>query len=226
LTIPGTRAEPEHVVRVIGVAEDVRWESLAATPPPVVYRPMRFGSTISRTNNNRLLVRSLNPPKDVVASVREMIRRIDPALLIEPFLMEDVVSLSLVQQRTFAWVLGILAILGFLLAAIGIQGLIAQAVVERNREFGIRLAVGAERRQIIQLVLRSALVLIAVGTPLGIALAAVLARVLESRLFGVSPGDPRIYAAAIAALLAVVVGASLAPAIAASRANPADVLRS
>src|SRR5688572_32376668 len=97
------------------------------------------------------------------------------------------------SQRTFAWVLGLLATIGFLLAALGIHGLVSQSVVERTREFGIRLAVGARRGEIVRLVLRSMLVIVAAGAPLGSVLAAMMAFVLRSRLFGVTPGDPGPY---------------------------------
>jgi ABC-type antimicrobial peptide transport system permease subunit len=139
--------------------------------------------------------------------------------------MDDVVSLNLGQQRVFAWVLGLLAAIGFALAAIGIHGLVSQSVVERTREFGIRLAVGAAPREIVRLVLRAALFVVAAGVPLGAALAVMLAYALRNRLFGVTPLDPSAYLAATGALMLVVLAASLPPAFVASRANPADVLR-
>jgi predicted permease len=221
LTVPKVVDQPSYEVQVVGVAEDVRFDNLTSPPPGIVYRPMSgsFGTYDS------FLVRSTSLADRVIPLVREQVRALDPELPIQAVVMDEVVSLRLGQQRIFAWVLGILATIGFLLAAIGIHGLISQAVVERTREFGIRLAVGASRKQIVQLVLRSAFVVVAIGAPLGIALAAALARIVRSRLFGISAGDPIVYTVAIAALLAVVVGASFTPAWIASRSNPTDILR-
>jgi ABC-type antimicrobial peptide transport system permease subunit len=139
--------------------------------------------------------------------------------------MDEIASLRLGQERLFAWVLSVLAGLGFLLAAVGIHGLVSQTVVERTREFGVRLAIGATRGHVVGLVFRSALVVMLIGAPAGLVVAYLASRLVESRLYGVTPADPGVYATAIAALLAVVFLASLIPARTASRANPVDVLR-
>jgi predicted permease len=221
LTIPQSFGEPRHDVRIIGVAEDVRWDDLTGSPPLMLYRPLN-----TMTELESLFVRSLDRTDLTIAMVRDAVKAIDPALPMRARVMEELVSLMLTQQRTFAWVLRLLASIGFLLAALGIHGLVSQAVVERNREFGIRLAVGAKRHEIVGLVLRSTLTMVAAGTMLGSLLAAVLAFALRSRLFGITPGHPVPYIAALAALFLVVLMASLAPAWSASRSDPSDVLRS
>jgi putative ABC transport system permease protein len=221
LEIPKTPSEPQHDVRIVGVAEDVRWDDLAETPPFMIYRPIRAASVL----NSRLLVRSTDRTEHVISGVRDAVKSLDSALPMQWQIMEEVVSLKLGQQRTFAWVLGLLAAIGFALAAIGIHGLVSQSVVERNREFGIRLAVGAGPREIVGLVLRSALCIVVVGAPLGCALALMLALGLRNRLFGVTPLDFSAYVAAIGALVLVVLAATLWPAYSASRANPSEVLR-
>jgi putative ABC transport system permease protein len=221
LTIPPMMGEPQHEVRIVGIAEDVRWDDLIEAPPFMIYRPIREASIL----NSTLLVRSPDPPDQVITRVQSEAKSLDPALPVMARTMENMVSLKLGQQRTFAWVLGLLAAIGFALAAIGIHGLVSQSVVERTREFGIRLAVGAGPREIVRLVLRSGLFIVAVGAPLGCALAVMLAFVLRNRLFGVTPLDPGTYVAAIGALVFVVLTASLWPAYSASRASPSDVLR-
>jgi ABC-type antimicrobial peptide transport system permease subunit len=139
--------------------------------------------------------------------------------------MDEVATFRLGQERLFAWVLSVLAGLGFLLAVVGIHGLVSQTVVERTREFGVRLAIGASRGQIVRLVFRSALLVVLIGAPVGLVVAYFASRVVESRLYGVTPADPAVYATATCALLVVVFLASLIPARTASRANPVDVLR-
>jgi ABC-type antimicrobial peptide transport system permease subunit len=221
LKIPAVLGEPQHEVRIVGVAEDVRWDDLIEAPPFMIYRPIRKTSVL----NSTLLVRSADRPDQVISRVHDEVKSLDPALPLVARTMDEVMSLKLGQQRTFAWVLGLLAAIGFALAAIGIHGLVSQSVVERTREFGIRLAVGAGPRQIVRLVLRSAFFIVAVGAPLGCALAVMLAIALRNRLFGITPLNPSVYIAAIGALVLVVLAASLWPAYSASRAHPADVLR-
>jgi ABC-type antimicrobial peptide transport system permease subunit len=136
-----------------------------------------------------------------------------------------VVDRHLGSERLFAWTSSLLALLGFVLASVGIYGLLAQAAAERRREFGIRLALGAERRAIQWLILKSALVIVGIGAPLGVALAAITSRLVTSQLFGVTPADPAIYALAAGALSAVAIGSGAVPAWTASRADPSDVMR-
>jgi ABC-type antimicrobial peptide transport system permease subunit len=125
----------------------------------------------------------------------------------------------------FSRVLGLLALLGLVMAAVGLHGLVAETVVERTREFGIRMAVGADRRTVFLAVLRQALALAFVGIAVGVALAAGLSQVLRSQLFGVSGFEPSIYLGAAALLAGVVVIASVVPALAATRVNPVEALR-
>jgi putative ABC transport system permease protein len=221
LTIPKMLGEPQHEVRIAGVAEDVRWHDLAGASPFMIYRPIRRASAL----NSTVLVRSADRTDRVISRVRDAVKSLDPSLPVHAQGMDDVVSRELGEQRTLAWVLGLLAAMGFALAAIGIYGLVSQSTVERTREFGIRLAVGADPRDIVRLVLRSALFIVAVGVPLGCALAVTLALALRSRLFGITPLDPVAYVASIGALVVVVLAAGLWPAYTASRGNPADVLR-
>jgi predicted permease len=222
LTFSATYSDPARDVRIVGVAEDVRLNDLAARPPEIVYRPMLE----AHGTNDVLIVRSSSRTADAIAAVRAATASLDPAL---PVTMAEelnaAVSARLAEERLAAWVLGALAVLGFALAAIGIHGLVSQGVVERMREFGIRLSIGATRGQIVRLVLRSAVRLAAIGVPLGLLAAAASSRLVGSRLFGVEPLDAGLYATAVLALLIVVLLAGLAPALRASRANPVDVLR-
>jgi ABC-type antimicrobial peptide transport system permease subunit len=118
-----------------------------------------------------------------------------------------------------------LGALALLLAAVGLYGVVAYSVSLRTREVGIRLALGAERGQVLRMILRQGLQLAGLGTAIGAAAAAAVGRVLESLLYGVSAVDPIAYGAATGVLLGVAVLANLAPAIAASRVAPATTLR-
>ncbi len=119
-----------------------------------------------------------------------------------------------------------LALTALILAAIGLYGVIAYGVAARTREFGVRRAMGADQRGILEMVLGRAAGLAGIGVALGLAGAVGLARLLANRLFGVTPLDPATYAAAAALLGVVTLVASYVPARAATRVDPAEALRS
>jgi predicted lysophospholipase L1 biosynthesis ABC-type transport system permease subunit len=207
---------------VIGVAKDVLFGGLTDPSHDVVYRPLKAMSGL----NLILLVRSSGRTADIPARVRRAAAAIDPALPItRQFTMNEVINEQIGPQWIFAWTSGMLAVLGFILAAVGIYGLMAQAAAERTREFGIRVALGAEQRAIRWLVLKSALIIVTIGAPLGVALAAIASRLVTNQLFGVTAADPAVYALAAVALGAIAIGSGAVPAWMASRANPADVMR-
>jgi predicted permease len=220
-SFPPSASRPAFDVRVVGVTRDVQFDGVIEEARDLVYRPFKPGGL-----NDMLLVRSSSGTSNVSTIVRRAAAAIDPSLPITfQMTMEDVVDRHLGSERLFAWTSSLLAALGFVLASVGIYGLLAQAATERTREFGIRLALGAERRAIRWLILRSALIIVAIGAPLGIALAAIASRLVTSQLFGVTAADPAIYALAAGALGLVTIGSGALPAWAASRANPADVMR-
>jgi ABC-type antimicrobial peptide transport system permease subunit len=129
-------------------------------------------------------------------------------------------------RRIISGVLGFLAFLGLSMAGVGLYGLVAETVVDRARELAVRMAIGASRRSILFSVLRRAIVLAGIGIAMGTALSVGLSRAIRSQLFGVTELEPWAYLTAAGVLTAIVVVASLAPAIRATRMNPVDVLRS
>ena len=135
------------------------------------------------------------------------------------------IDARLAEQRIFARLLGLLSGLAVLLAAVGLYGVIAFAVAGRKREFGIRLALGANGARIMRLVLASAVTIVTVGTALGLLGAYALSRVLESRLFGVEAVDATSYIGAAALLALMAVLACLVPARAAMCVDPVAALR-
>jgi predicted permease len=220
VTFPAVYGAPSHEVPVIGVAEDTKWRGIDKAADLLVYRPV--GDSV---NNSMLVIRSAQPA-DAVRLVRDEVARLDPSLPVGTDLsMASIIDRRLSQQRLFAWVLGVLAALGFVLAAIGVHGLTSQMARERWREFGLRLAIGATRGDIVRLVLRGGLTVVALGVPLGIGAAALASGAIESQLFGVERLAPSVYLGAALTLLVVVLLASLLPALRAARTNPVDVLR-
>ena len=129
---------------------------------------------------------------------------------------------SLIDRQTRSWRLGALALL---LAAVGIFGVLAFTVRQRVTEIGLRMAVGAERRDILHLVVRQTLLLVLLGAAIGVAAAIGLTRFVDGLLFGVTPRDPASFIAALALLLLTAIGACLVPALRAMRIDPAVALR-
>jgi predicted permease len=210
-----------RTLTVIAVARDSKYRSLGEEPRPFVYVPIAqqymFRTTIiaRATRGQRLateirgLLASLNPNLPIVAAQT----------------FDDFASVGLVPQRIAASVSGSLGIVGLLLAAVGIYGVTAYMVTNRTREIGIRMALGAERRDAVRMVLRQGMLLTLVGAAIGLGLAAALSRLLGSLLFGVAPADPLAYGGS--ALLFGIVGlvACYVPARRATQIDPMEALR-
>lgn len=210
--------------RIIGVTRDLRWRSLETEPDLFVYQPLGFANF--GVTSGIVMVRSARPSGQVAAALQAAASTVDPSVpLFRDRPLTAAIDQWLAERQLFSRVLILLALLGFALAAIGLHGLVAQTVAERTREFGIRMAVGADRRHIFRLVMRQAGGLAAMGIAAGLVLAAAGSKVVESRLFGVRGWDPAIYAGAAAALVAVVFIATLVPAGTATRIEPMNALR-
>jgi putative ABC transport system permease protein len=139
--------------------------------------------------------------------------------------MEAVVSMSLASERFRTRLLGALALIALLLAAIGVYGVMAYSVEQRSQEMGLRMALGAEPRHVIRLVAGQGLALIGAGLLIGVAAALALTRLVASLLYGVSPTDPVTFVAIAALLLSAAAAATYVPARRATRADPMIVLR-
>jgi putative ABC transport system permease protein len=211
------------VVEVIGIVGDVRGQPVTDEPEPWAYHPAgNVGWPIWGT----IQVRSALPTTQAIATIRQVARKVDPLVMpygVEPFGAS--VDRVLTEQRLFAKLSAVFAAIGALLAAIGIYGMMAGAVSERRKEFGIRLALGAGSSRVLSLVLRNALALAAIGVVIGLGSATGLRRFVASRLYGVSPLDPLTLGLAVAGMLALATAATLIPALRAARVDPVRSLR-
>ena len=208
------------VLEVVGVAGDVRGRPVTDEPEPWIYRPA------GKPSWGVVHVRSDLPLAQTASVIRGVARGLDPNL--PPYDLEPLsasVERVLAEQRLLARLSTVFAAVAALLAAVGIYGMMACAVGERMREFGIRLALGARAPTLLRLVLRSTFTVTAAGLIAGIGAALLAARVLESRLYGVSGHDPVTVGAACAILLALALLASVVPAWRATRADPVASLR-
>jgi putative ABC transport system permease protein len=222
--VPGRRP---RTLTVVGVAGDVRSAGsiLANRTDLVLYVPFSYWKTLTAPQP-AVMVRSSRPLGEVHERVLAHASALDPSLPVgDPVPLSVVMERQLADRRAFAAVLTLLGGLGFLLSAVGLYGLLAQMVVERTREFGIRMAIGADARRIIVVVLKQAMWIAALGSAAGLALAAFGSQVVEAQLFGLSRLEPWVYLASAAGLIAVVLIAALWPARAAVRIQPVEALR-
>ena len=206
---------------IVGVAAPVHHESLHAGPYPRAYIS-RIHSPMATT----LVVRTSVPPGQMVEPMRRAVLDIDPDQPVANVRsMQQAVDEALASHRTTLTLLGIFASAAVVLASVGIYGVTAYAVSRRRREFGIRAALGADRRSILQLVMLEGLKPSLLGMLFGLAAAFALARFLESLLYAVNSHDAVVFAAAPVVLLAIAALAVLLPAARAARNEPMAALR-
>jgi putative ABC transport system permease protein len=216
--------EPDRFT-VVGVADDVRYGGLDISAVPLVYVPHAQGS--EGATNMFFVVRTDRDPLSLAAAIRQQVAQIDPdqpVASIQP--MTARVETSLAQRRMQMNVLGLFAAMAVLIAVLGIYGVMSYHVAQRAREIGIRLALGAARREVIAVVMRQGLTMVAIGMAGGLAASAAITRVLRSLLFGVSPTDPLVFTAIAVLLAATAAAAIYVPARRASRLDPLIMLRS
>jgi putative ABC transport system permease protein len=173
-----------------------------------------------------LVVRTAGNPMQVAAPVRELIRSMDPNLPVANIRpMNEVVNIALATPRLTGFLMSTFAAIALTLAAVGIYGVLSYLVARRTHEIGIRLAVGADRSQVLGLVLKQGLTLAGTGIAVGIVAALLLTRLMQSLLYQVQPGDPWTFASVAMALVGVALLASALPAFRATRVSPLIALR-
>jgi ABC-type antimicrobial peptide transport system permease subunit len=168
---------------------------------------------------------NLEPPQ-MFSAIRKSIQAVDGTLPIyELRTMNEQIDRSLVTERMIAMLSAVFGIIATVLATVGLYGVMAYTVTRRTREIGIRIALGAYRRDVIWMVMREVLLLVGVGAGIGVTAAVLLTRYVQAQLFGLTPNDPATVAMATAALIAVAALAGYLPALRASRVNPIRALR-
>jgi predicted permease len=207
---------------VIGIVGDVR-QGVADDPRPTVYVSARQ----DHWGGAAVVVRTTGDPVRLLPAVRREMKAIDPTLPVSAASsMKRVQSERLTDRRLPMQLMGVFALLALVLSAVGVYGVMAYSVASRTREIGVRVALGAQPRNVFGMVIRQGLGAAVVGLTLGIAGALALGGVLRKLLYGVTPTDPATFIAVTAILLAVAVAACLVPARRALRVDPLDALRS
>jgi putative ABC transport system permease protein len=235
----GTEALGRHIrvfdtdgtIEIVGIAKDVREQGLVDELPALMYVPVtqanRAGVAASHTYfQMSWVVRANRTGPELIQQIREEIRSLDPKQPIALFrTMVEVKAAAMALQKFQMTLLVIFAVIGLLLATAGLYGLISYSVLQRTREFGIRIALGATQGTILRSVIWSGTVLSLLGVAVGTAAAMMMTRALHNFVWGVSTLDPFTFGAVALILVVVAMLATLIPAVRAVRLNPVVALR-
>jgi predicted permease len=211
--------QPREIVGVVG---DVRTRGMELAPVPVIYTPHTQYGPESMT----VVVRGTGDPAALVPAIKSALGTLAPGVAIGRVrTMADLVAANVAQPRFRTMLLTVFAGVSLVLAAVGLYGVVAFSVSQRRAELGLRIALGADPRRVLRLVLREGMTPVAIGIAIGLGGAAMMARVMQSLLFGIDPFDPITFALVAFALALVGLAACYVPARRATRVDPAASLR-
>jgi putative ABC transport system permease protein len=215
---------PPHWITIVGVVGDVRHFGLEQPDEPAVYLP--YAQSLQPWKRwMDIVVRSPDDVAAITAIAKREVRKVDALVPVSHIRsMADIMRASTAPRRFNMLLLSVFASVALILACVGIYGVISSAVAQRTHEFGIRIALGAGRGQMLKLVLGQGAVLVSCGLGLGLCASLVLTRLMRGLLFGVTPHDPATLAGVTALLAAVALLASYLPARRAINADPIRAL--
>jgi predicted permease len=220
----GERYKPAEALEIVGVVKRVHYTSVKQFSER---EGMLYLTNWAKGAEVRsLAVRVAGNPRPVIAALRRELRALDANVpLLGARTLEEYVNSRVWRERLIALLSGFFAVLALALAAVGLYGVMAYAVTQRTREIGIRMALGAQRAEVVRMIVRESLTPVLIGVAVGLGVAFAGAKVVASLLYGVAPRDPLSLAIAVAAMLAVSVAAAAIPARRASRVEPVEALR-
>ncbi len=214
---------PENEYEIVGVVKDAKYAGLRDEIPAEAFAPgQQYPEKIYFTN---AFIRFSSPPSAVISAVREKLKPLYPEMKIEYHVFQTEIQNGLVQERLMALLSGFFGALAALLAMIGLYGVISYIITMRRNEIGIRMALGASRRDVVGIVLRQTLGLLALGVGIGLLLAVAATNGARSLLYGLGPTDPLSLFGAALFLAIVALAASFWPAYRATRHDPMKALR-
>jgi ABC-type antimicrobial peptide transport system permease subunit len=221
--IEKTPFEPETLYEIVGLVRNTKYGDLREAFEPIVY--LSTAQDPFQGAGGQFLIRSSLPQAQVIAAVKRLLNEINPAIGMNFRVFKTMIDASLLRERLMATLSGFFGLLALLLACIGLYGILSYGVASRTNEIGIRMALGAKRRDVLWLVMREALLLVAGGVAAGIPLIFALTRLASTLLFNLSPTDPVSLGAAALLMLAVAAVAGYAPSRRATRVDPMVALR-
>ena len=219
----GQTFDPKDAVEIVGVVQDAKYTDMRDKPPLTAYAPVSQGGGFGSTYFE---VRTAGDPPLLVPSVQRAVAEVDRSLALSDVKTQDQqIDEALVQEMLIARLASFFGTLALALAAIGLYGTMTYTVGRRTNEIGVRVALGASRKQILKMVLREAFALVLIGTLLGLPLALAAGRLVASQLYGLKTSDPLTLSAAISLLVAVASLAAYLPSRRASKVDPMVALR-
>lgn len=220
---PGSTSRNIPWIEIIGVVKDVRQNDFVSEPKMQMYMPYQQLNSFAP---NALVVRTNVEPLSLTGAVRNAIWAVDKDQPVSNLRsMDEIVSEAVARQRFSMLLLGIFAALAMVLAAVGIYGVMSYSIAQRTREIGLRIALGAQKSDVLKMILRQGLRFVAAGLAIGLAASFVLTRVMASLLFGISATDPATFVSISLVLIAVALLASYIPAVRAMKIDPMLALR-
>jgi predicted permease len=218
----GSSVEQSGQLEIVGIVRDAKYNSLRDAAPPTMYVPYAQ----ARTGGAVVEVRTASNPGSVTTAVREAVRQVDPNLpMTDVSTQLEQIGRRLQQEKMFAGAYALFGGLALVLAAIGLFGVMSYSVARRTNEIGIRMALGAQRQDVLGLVMRESMILVVVGIVIGVAVALGASRLVTTLLFGLASTDAMTIAAAIVLMMIVSALAGFLPARRASRVDPMVALR-
>jgi predicted permease len=221
--IEATPTTPETVYEIVGLVKDTKYGDLREEFEPIAF--------LSNAQNPRpsagglFLIRSSLPQAAITAAVKHAIGEVNPAINITFQGFQEMIEEGLLRDRLMATLSGFFGVLALLLASIGLYGILSYGVASRTKEIGIRMALGAQRREVLSLILREAVLLVVIGVVVGLPVVFVATRFASTLLFGLTPTDPISLSLAGLLLLLVALIAGYLPARRATKVDPLVALR-
>jgi predicted lysophospholipase L1 biosynthesis ABC-type transport system permease subunit len=210
-------------IEIVGIVQDAKYSDVKRVVPPQYFRPYRQEE---RLGYGSFYIRTATPPEQMLTTIPSVMRKLDASLPLDGVkTMEMQVRESVSEDRLISTLSLAFAVLATVLAAIGLYGVLAYTVAQRTREFGLRMALGADGGAVRGMVMRQVAVMALVGGVIGMAIAIGVGRLAKSLLFEMEGHDPLVLTAATVALTLVALGAGFIPALRASRIDPMNALR-
>jgi predicted permease len=221
--VEATPQDPATLYEIVGLVRDAKYRDIREEIAPVFFEP---ASQDPRPGLfTQVLLRFNADPASVLTAVKQAIAEINPAIVTTSGLLRTQIENSLLRERLMAMLSGLFGALALALACVGLYAIMSYSVTSRTNEIGIRIALGAQPRAVLWLVMRESILLVLIGAAVGLSTALVATRFVSSLLFGLRPADPVSICLAVGLLFAVALSACLIPARRASRVDPVEALR-